>query len=320
MHSISILEPGMLTTVQSLGDPHFADMGVPEGGAADPLSLIIGNRVLGNWDHSPALEFTLIGATVQFESAATIAITGGQAQIQLEGASTRPLQTWNPHRVNAGDIVRIGPITRGCRAYLCIAGGIAVEETLFSASTNLRAGFGGHHGRALRAGDSLAFDPAEALPVNRVMNADRFAQDLLDRRTLRAVELPLDNRFDPDGADLFWRTEFTVSNQTDRAGIRLEGGPIPTLCAGRMISEGMTPGAIQVPESGEPIILGVDHPTTGGYPVLACIASVDLPVLGQLRPRDKVRFEPVSVSNSHRLLRAQLRQLREFPRREVPIR
>lgn len=320
MHSISILEPGMLTTVQSLGSPRFAEMGVPEGGAADPLSLIVGNRVLGNWDHAPALEFTLIGAMIRFDSPATIAITGGEAHIQLEGASTRSLQSWNPHRVGAGDIVRIGPITRGCRAYLCVAGGIVVPESLFGASTNLRAGFGGHQGRALRAGDTLEMNRAEPQPAIRVMDADRFAPHLLDRRTLRAIELPLANRFDPDGADRFWRTEFAVSNQSDRAGIRLEGEAIPTLCAGRMLSEGMMPGAIQIPENGQPIILGVDHPTTGGYPVLACVASVDLPILGQLRPRDKVRFEPMSVSDAHRLLRAQRQRLRQFPRQQVPIR
>lgn len=320
MHSFSILEPGMLTTVQALGFPHHVEMGVPEGGAADPLSLIVGNRVLGNFDSAPALECTLTGATVRFHEVATIAITGGETCVQLEGASSRTLQPWNPHRVNAGDVVRMGPITRGCRTYLCVAGGIAVRSTLFGDSTNLRAGFGGFHGRALRAGDTLDFDPAEARPVNRVMDADRFSPQLLDRRTLRAVELPLADRFDPDGADRFWRTEFTVSNQSDRTGIRLEGASIPTLCAGRMISEGMTPGAIQVPENGQPIVLGVDHPTTGGYPVLACIASVDLAILGQLRPRDKVRFEPVSVSDAHRLLRAHYQQLGKFPKREVPIR
>ncbi|MBX3388917.1 MAG: biotin-dependent carboxyltransferase [Phycisphaeraceae bacterium] len=320
MPRITIIEPGMLTTVQALGFPHFTSIGVPEGGAADQLSLTVGNRLLQNWDHDAGLEFTLTGGRLQFDSDTSIVISGGETTAQLEGAQSRELGMWNPHQIRAGDIVRIGPIRRGCRVYLCVAGGLMVPDCLFGASTNLSAGFGGLGGRSLRAGDFLEFDAAAAREPLRVFDAHKFGVDLLERRVLRAVESPLAHRFDPDAADLFWRSEFTVSNQSNRAGIRLEGPAIPSLCAGRMLSEGMAPGAIEVPESGQPIVLGVEHPTTGGYPVLACVASVDLPILGQLRPREKVRFEPVSVKEAHRLLRLRNSQLRELPKREVPIR
>lgn len=320
MNSLFVLEPGMLTSVQGPGFRHHLSIGVPEGGAADPLSLVVGNRLLGNWDRAAALECTLTGPAVRLESDALIAITGGDARVQLETDTIRALEHWKPHRVRPGEIVRIGPITRGCRSYLCIAGGIAAARTQFGASTNLRAGFGGHHGRALRARDRLHFDPGELLPAASVPNPDVFANELLDRRSLRVVRLPLGKNFGPESAELLWSSEFTVSNHSDRAGIRLDGPAIPSRCAGRMTSEGMPPGAIQIPENGQPIILGVDHPTTGGYPVLACVASVDLPVLGQLRPREKVRFEPVSVIDAHRLLAARAQRLREFPRRVGPIR
>lgn len=320
MPRITIIEPGMLTTVQALGFPLFTGIGVPEGGAADKLSLTIGNRLLQNRDHDAGFEFTLTGGTITFDSETSIVISGGESTVHLEGSPPRELGMWNPHRVRAGDTVRIGPIRRGCRVYLCISGGFVVPDSRFGASTNLSGGFGGLGGRALRAGDVLEFDAASAREPLRIFDAHRFGAELLGRRVLRAIESPLAHRFDPDAADLFWRSEFAISNQSNRAGIRLEGPPIPSLCAGRMLSEGMAPGAIEIPENGQPIVLGVEHPTTGGYPVLACVASIDLPVLGQLRPREKVRFERVTVEEAHRLLRLRRVQMRELPDREVPIR
>lgn len=141
------------------------------------------------------------------------------------------------------------------------------------------------------------------------MDARALGADLLHRRTIRAIEAPLEGRFQREAAEVFWNSEFTISNQSDRAGIRLEGDSIGSLCHGRMTSEGMTHGVIEVPENGQPIVLGVDHPTTGGYPVIGCVASVDLPVLGQLRPRETLRFERVSVADARMLLAARETEL-----------
>lgn len=288
-----ILEPGMLTTVQDLGRPGFASLGVPQGGAADSLSLRIANRLVGNPDSAACLECTLTGALIQFNQPATIALAGGTTT--LSSTSTPSLELWKSHAIAAGEQLRIGPIKRGCRVYLAIRGGILVPRILNSSSTLLSAAFGGHQGRPLRVGDQLQLGEASQPSSPRVCS---LPPNLLNQHTFRAIEQPLADHFDHAAAARFWESEFTISNHSDRAGLRLEGSAIPTLCRGRMPSQGMIAGAIQVPESGQPIILGVDHPTTGGYPVIACIASVDLPALGQLTPRNIIRFEKISIESA----------------------
>jgi len=294
---LRVLEPGMLTTVQDLGRSGYASLGVTTGGAADSLSLRIANRLVGNADNAAGLEFTLTGGLLEFEKDAVIAVTGGVASI-LKNETEAPM--WIAIRIQAGERVRIGPVRRGVRVYLCVRGGIGVEDVLGSASTHLAAGFGGYEGRALRSGDVLKY--RDSIEDVAALDARSIGADLLHRRTIRAIEAPLERRFHRDEADAYWGSEFTVSNQSDRAGIRLEGNSIASLCHGRMTSEGMTHGVIEVPENGQPIVLGVDHPTTGGYPVIGCVATVDLPILGQLRPREAVRFERVTVELARRLL------------------
>jgi len=295
---LRVLEPGMLTTVQDLGRSGYSSLGVAIGGAADSFSLRVGNRLVGNSDSAAGLEFTLTGGLFEFEKDTAIAVTGGIADA-LRNESPFPM--WSPIHVRAGERVRIGPVRRGVRVYLSIAGGIEVKDVLGSASTHLAAGFGGHEGRALRSGDALNY--RESAEQTSDIDARVLGTDLLHRRTIRAIEATLEGHFKREAAESFWASEFAVSNHSDRAGIRLEGADeIQSLCHGRMTSEGMTHGVIEVPENGQPIVLGVDHPTTGGYPVIGCVASVDLPILGQLRPREKVRFERVSVNDARKLL------------------
>jgi biotin-dependent carboxylase-like uncharacterized protein len=308
---LHVLEPGMLTTVQDLGRSGYASLGVAVGGAADPLSLRIGNRLVGNVDNAAGLEFTLTGGLLEFERNAVIALTGGVTSI-LKNEAEAPM--WTAIHVQAGERLRIGPMRRGVRLYLCVRGGIQVQEVLGSASTHLAAGFGGHEGRALRSGDALSYQDSAEEAV--ALDARALGANLLHRRTIRAIEAPLEGRFHREAAELLWGSEFIVSNQSDRAGIRLEGNTIASLCHGRMTSEGMTHGVIEVPENGQPIVLGVDHPTTGGYPVIGCVATVDLPILGQLRPREAVRFERVSVEDA----RAMFTHRRANLDRELPPR
>ncbi|MBX3379276.1 MAG: biotin-dependent carboxyltransferase [Phycisphaeraceae bacterium] len=295
---LRVLEPGMLTTVQDLGRPGFSALGVAIGGAADTLSLRIGNRLVGNPDDAAGLEFTLTGGFFEFEQGAVIAVTGGVAEVS--GSKCGMIPMWRMANLSAGEQLRIGPVRRGCRVYLTVREGIQVNKILGSRSTHLSARFGGHEGRALKAGDVLRVGVSRSPEQTR--GEVSYGPEFLRRRTIRAIETPDSGMFRPEAAQGIWASGYRVSNQSDRAGIRLEGEANSSLCGGRMTSEGMTHGVIEVPENGQPIVLGVDHPTTGGYPVIACVATVDLPILGQLRPRDEVRFERVTVQRAREML------------------
>ncbi len=298
MASLRVIEPGMLTTVQDLGRGGCSALGIARGGAADSLSHRIANLLVGNQPGAPALEMTLTGGTFECNSPGTIALTGGTVIASIESSSaSQTVATWTPHQVRPGDRIRIGPITRGVRTYLAFAGGIDVPLVLRSAATHLGAAFGGFHGRALRAGDTLPLGEARLIvqPEHALASAAlSHLRATLDQRTLRATDGPHASAFPPDQSGLFWDQPFTISPQSNRVGIRLSGPAITPTIRGNLTSEGMMHGAVQAPENGQPIILGVDHPTTGGYPVIACIAAADLPILGQLRPGEQVRFQRIS--------------------------
>lgn len=331
MSMLRVINSGMLTTVQDLGRPGFASMGVPVGGAADSLSLRIANRLVGNTDNAAGLEMTLLGGSFEFENDAHIAITGGEARVEIESKSgaIRIAQMCTRISVQSGDKVRVGPITRGVRTYLSIAGGIDVPQVLGSASTLLGAKFGGVEGRALRAGDQISWRDAAlnetskhqaSFAIRATVSATlarELNSQLLGRSVLRATDGPHLEEFDKASLDAFWNGSFRVSSRSDRVGIRLEcvGYNIANASSGgRMPSMGMMCGAVQVPPGGEPIILMADHPTTGGYPVIACVASVDLPRLGQLRPSETIRFARVTREDALRAFQEQESQLAAMER------
>lgn len=316
MGALTVLDPGMMTTVQDLGRPGLASIGVPEGGAADPLALRVGNRLLGNPDGAAGLEMTMLGGTFAFEGDGAIALAGGEARAVLESsddAGVLPAPWCTPINIRAGARLRIAPIVRGVRAYLCIRGGVRVQPALGSSSTLLSARFGGLDGRALRNGDRLEWNEVHA---NRPIMSPAVARVMLDevlvRRSLRAVAGSHASEFADAETSAFWDSTFTVSQRSDRIGVRLAGhvgSAAKAVGTGRMASEGMMCGAVQIPPGGEPIVLLVDHPTTGGYPVIACVATVDLPALGQLRPGDRVGFERITQASALALLHDRERRL-----------
>ncbi len=278
--------PGLLTTIQDLGRPGHGIHGVSRAGAADPLALRLGNRLLGNPDNTPALEMTLLGGTFTFPHGARVALTG---------ASPAALPTAQPITLAPGQTLRVGPFQQGARCYLCVAGGIAAPLTAGSASTHLLSGLGP---APLRKGDSLPLGaprPAPSLrPVPEVLT--RY------RTTLRVTRGPQAGDFTEE---LFYNAEFTVSPDSNRMGLRLEGPEIPSSHRGQMVTEGVPLGAIQIPASGQPILLFVDQQTTGGYPKIANVITADLPSVAQLRPRDRIRFERVDNTRAQQLLRLQ---------------
>jgi biotin-dependent carboxylase-like uncharacterized protein len=277
--------------VQDLGRFGWAHFGVSASGAADGLALRAGNLLVGNAESAAALEMTLLGGAFEFEAPAVIALTGSDF-----GAG---LPLWTAVEVRAGETVRCGPTRTGARCYLAVRGGLAVERAMGSASVHVATGVGG---RPLRKGDVLPVGEDTA----RKPRVGQAAPPAGERAgVLRVTPSAQAEWF----GDELYRGAYTVTEESDRMGLRLRGAPIPSP-AGHMLTEGVPLGAVQAPPDGQPIILFVEHQTTGGYPKPACVISADFWRLGQLRPRDEVRFEHVAMERAVELLREQETWLR----------
>lgn len=285
MNAIRVVRPGFQTTVQDLGRFGYAHQGVSASGAADAAALRAGNLLVGNVENAPALEMTLVGGAFEFESDCVIALTGSDFQAGL------PL--WASVEAKAGTVIRFGASQSGARCYLAVRGGIDIPRVLGSASAHLLTGIGG---AALRAGDVLKIGAAAVRnPRNEPARPPHSPAGLL-----RVTAGPQADWF----ADELYRASYVVQEESNRMGLRLRGPAIPSP-TGTMLTEGVPLGAIQVPPDGQPIILFVEHQTTGGYPKPANVISADLSRVGQLRPRDELRFELVTIDRALALLRAQ---------------
>jgi biotin-dependent carboxylase-like uncharacterized protein len=310
----SVVEPGLQTTVQDRGRPGHARLGVSAAGAADPVAYALANRLAGNDEGAAAIEMTLLGPTLIFDAEVRVALAGADLQAELDGVP------FPPHRsriAQAGSVLRCRGAASGARAYLAVSGGIDVPPFLGSRSTHLPSRLGGIEGRALRRGDQVPCGRAPARLRDEVAGGrgslalhPRALEAIAPRPALRVTPGAQAERFGAAARRLFERSEFTVSATSDRMGIRLDGPAIPTPGDGRMPSEGMPLGAIQVPPGQEPILLFVDHQTTGGYPVIASVIAADLWRAGQLRPGARVRFEPIAAAAARGLYREQQAWLR----------
>jgi antagonist of KipI len=301
MRVIEVQAPGLLTTVQDLGREGFGAMGVSPSGAADPVSLRIGNRMIGNEANAAGLEMTLLGGRFVFWEDAVFALAGSDFGATLNGG---PVPLWAPCKARARETLRVGPTSAGARCYLCVQGGIVVKGFLGSASTHLLSGLGGHEGRALREGDVLKIGPADGSLRLRTLNGTAW-EGLAPRNVLRVTAGPQSDWFSELAQRLFFGSTYRVTEQSDRMGIRLEGAAISSPSGGEMISEGVSLGAVQIAAGGLPIILFVEQQTTGGYPKIANVISADLHRLGQLRPRDELRFELVDLEEARTMQREQ---------------
>lgn len=278
---IEVLRPGPLTTVQDLGRPGLAALGVPVSGAADAAGLTLANRLVGNPEDAAALEMTFGGAALRFTRPAWIAVTGAPAPWRLDG---RPCPVNAPCFAPAGATVEIGVPPRGLRTYLAVRGGIAVDPVLGSRATDLLSGLGPP---PLAPGTRLPVgEPAGEFPGVDVAPVPGPPADPV----LRVVPGPRDDWFAPDALALLTGSAYEVTPQSNRVGVRLSGPALTRVRDGELPSEGMVTGALQLPPNGQPILFLTDHPTTGGYPVLAVVTTSDLPLAAQLRPGDRVRF------------------------------
>lgn len=299
MSLIEVRSPGMLTTVQDLGREGFGPMGVSPSGAADPVALRIGNRLVGNAEGAAGLEMTLLGGTFVFPEHAEIALTGADFNAKLDDA---PIELWSSVPVRAGQTLHLETTRAGARCYLCVAGGIAVKLFLESASTHLLSGLGGFEGRALRKGDVLKIGTAGGgfRTFRKRKLVTKALAKLAPRKTLRVTAGPQADWFSSLAREAFYSATYRVTEESNRMGLRLEGTPVPA-AGGEMISEGVSLGAVQIPASGLPIILFVEQQTTGGYPKIANVISADFSSLGQLRPRDEIHFELVDMETARAL-------------------
>jgi allophanate hydrolase len=302
--TLTVVKPGLQTTIQSRPRTGMRHLGVPSGGAADALSMALANKLVGNpWD-APALEASLLGPTLQFEHDTAAGIAGATAALRLNGQEVEPYQTLFARE---GDVLEIGATSAGARIYLGVPGGFEADEVLGSASTNLQAGFGGFAGAALREGDRLdvAGEGAESLAT-----PPEFRPPMTSSWGLRSCA-SMETELLEDASVLF-DTNWVVDRRADRMGLRLDGPHLEIASEGRMPSAGVLPGTVQCPEDGAPYLLSVDAGTVGGYPRIAQVARVDRHLLGQLRPGDHVRLLLREPDDAAAEFRAKLDYWREW--------
>jgi biotin-dependent carboxylase-like uncharacterized protein len=291
---IEVRQAGLCDLVMDLGRPGHGAQGVPAGGAADPATLAAANRLVGNDPDAAVLEIVLAGPALAFPAGAVAALAG--ARFAAARSSGVPV-AWNETLVlAAGETLTLGAAEAGARCWLAVRGGVAVDPVLGSRSTFLPGGWGGLAGRALRVGDRLPVGPAAG--DVRLLRARPPAVE--GDAPLRVVAGPQIGGFDDAGLAAFFGGSFRVDPASDRRGLRL-AGPRVRHAQPELPSQGVLPGAIQVPPDGQPIVLGWDGPVTGGYPVIATVIGADLPRLAQLRPGDAVRFVTVELDTARGL-------------------
>jgi biotin-dependent carboxylase-like uncharacterized protein len=293
---IQVLHPGRLATLQDLGRDGYGHLGVASAGAVDRLNLRIANRLVGNPDAAAALEMTAEGATLRFNADARVALTGGALALQLDDA---PAPSYQTLFVKAGTVLHCGRILQGWRSYLAVAGGIQATPVLGSRSTDTLAKLGPE---PLAEGARLQTGPAGASQQGAYL---RSAPQYGLSPRLRILAGPHQEWFTPEALLVLRSSKFQVTSQSDRIGLRLEGAELRRLKQGELPSMGMLEGAIQVPGSGQPIMLMANHGATGGYPVIANVIAADMHLAAQLAPGAEVSFMDVSRAEALQALRQQ---------------
>lgn len=302
-----VLSPGLHTTVQDLGRIGYQALGVPVSGALDPLAFRLANALVGNAEGAAALETLLSGPSFEIiADRVRVALAGAGVGLVVDRGARR-VPAWHSATLSRGETFEIALGRRSASAYLAVEGGIAVPLVLGSAATYVRAGLGGFHGRALQSGDIV--------PITLDRAAERAEQHLpspppasIDQ-PVRVVLGPQQDLFTDDAVTALLEAEFRISKHADRMGMRLDGPQLGHRSGWDIVSDAIATGAIQVPGSGQPIVLLADHQTTGGYPKIATVISADLPVIGRRRPGDAVRFAAVSVEEAEQVAREAEREL-----------
>lgn len=320
---LKVIQPGLQTTVQDLGRAGGQRFGVPVSGALDVEALCAANTLAGNPHGTAGLEIALMGPTLEVTAdSARFAVAGGATEIEVTGldGTLRRIPSLQSVRLLRGERLRIGAVQGSAVACLAVAGGFDLPVFMGSLSTYTRGGFGGFGGRALREGDNLPLCLPEAEERAEVRLAGlEFRESFKPRSRIRVVLGPQDDYFTAEAIQTFLSATYTVSREADRMGLRLDGPALAHSKGSNIVSDGIAPGAIQVPGNGLPIILRADRQTTGGYPKIATVASADLAALGRVSPGFQITFEAVTVEAAQNLRRQQGRLMAALAGELVPV-
>lgn len=294
--SVKVKIPGALTTVQDAGRYGYQKSGISTSGVMDADAYEKANYLVGNEQGEAVLEMTVFGGTYEFTEDTVAAVTGAQMELTLNQQQV-PLNC--PIQIHKGDSLTVGIAKAGLRGYLAVAGGFDVPVVMGSRSTNQKCRLGGLEGRALAAGDELS-----------VGKGGKTYQEVKERRTeprefpslitIRVIEGPQAEYFTEKGKKAFYSETYTISEQSDRMGYRLEGPSVESKNGTDIVSDGIALGSVQIPPSGKPIVLLADRQTTGGYAKVATVYSRDIPRLVQGRPGEKVRFVPITLEEAQK--------------------
>jgi biotin-dependent carboxylase-like uncharacterized protein len=313
---LKVLAPGLHTTVQDLGRPGYLAIGVPPSGALDGFSFRLANALVGNDPEAPALEVLLSGPTLEIAAdTVRVALAGADASLATE--RSRIVTAGQSVTLSRGAVFQVVVGRRSACCYLAVEGGLMVPPVLGSASTYVRAAIGGIEGRALRRGDFVPLAVARA--TERAELRLRSPLPATGDQPIRVVLGPQKECFTAAAVAALLGSEFRISRSADRMGMRLDGPLLRHRAGWDIVSDAIPTGAIQVPGSGQPILLLADHQTTGGYPKIATVVSADLPIVGRRRPGDTLRFVAITVEAAEELCRDAERQLAELAARLVPV-
>ncbi|MEO6985383.1 MAG: biotin-dependent carboxyltransferase family protein [Paralcaligenes sp.] len=304
--SVTVIAPGMLSSFQDLGRVGSQHLGVPVGGAMDNRAHRLANLLAGNSENEATLEITLTGPQLRFNAPCCIAISGADLSPSLNG---RALPANRPIIARAGDLLKFGQRKSGARAYLAFHGGVDLWNVLGSLSTHLPGQFGGYHGRALKKDDHLTLRTALSVQgiddlAARLWNVKIYLPailGLMPRTSIRALRGEHSRLFTTQSIRQFFSAGFRISPHSNRMGYRLENTCLALAQPQQLLSEATGFGTVQVPADGNPIILMADRQTTGGYPKIAHVATVDLPFLAQCMPGETLRFTEIDLTSAQQL-------------------
>src|SRR5215472_2207465 len=308
---LKVLTPGLQTTVQDLGRIGYQAIGVPVSGALDGFGLRLANALAGNPQGAAAFEILLSGPTFEIVAdSARVALVGTGANLSIRDVQPRMIPAGQSAMLRRGEVFEVAVGAESACCYLAVEGGIAVPLVLGSASTYVRARLGGLRGRPLQKEDVVPLAMARASERRETRMPE--ALPATREQPIRVVLGPQQEYFLPEAVTTLLSAEFLVSREMDRMGMRLEGLPLRHCGGWDIISDAIATGSIQVPGSGQPIVLLADHQTTGGYPKIATVISADLPVVGRRRPGDAIRFAAVEIAAAEALCRQVERQFADL--------